>query len=82
MIAAIDDLPAQLPACLDSVGRGESVVLTRNGKPVCRLVPIEAERPIEDPTHTTYRRAHEILGRSVIPDDFDAPSTELWDALR
>lgn len=31
----------KLSALLDRVGRGEEVVITRHGKPVARLVPVE-----------------------------------------
>jgi prevent-host-death family protein len=34
-----------LSALLDRVAKGESVMITRNGRPVARLVPAEAARP-------------------------------------
>lgn len=33
-----------LPRLLDRVARGESLTITRHGKPVARLVPVESER--------------------------------------
>jgi prevent-host-death family protein len=33
------DARAQLPSLLDAVERGETVVITRDGKPIARIVP-------------------------------------------
>ena len=33
-----------LPRLLDRVARGESLTITRHGKPVARLVPVAGER--------------------------------------
>ncbi len=33
-----------LPRLLDRVARGESLTITRHGKPVARLVPVAADR--------------------------------------
>lgn len=35
-----------LAALLDRVERGETLTITRNGRPVARLVPAEAPRPM------------------------------------
>lgn len=32
-----------LPALLDRVARGESITITKHGKPVARLVPVQSE---------------------------------------
>ena len=37
-----------LPALLAKVERGETVTITRHGKPIARLVPIDVVRPVED----------------------------------
>jgi prevent-host-death family protein len=34
---------AQLPSLLDAVERGETVIITRHGKPIARIIP-EADR--------------------------------------
>ena len=34
-----------LPGLLDRVARGEEIQITRNGRPVARLVPVPAEEP-------------------------------------
>jgi prevent-host-death family protein len=38
------DAKTQLPRLLDEVERGETVTITRHGKPVARLVPIQERR--------------------------------------
>lgn len=38
------DAKTQLPRLLDEVERGASITITRHGKPVARLVPVEAPR--------------------------------------
>ena len=42
---------------------GEDVVITRSGKPLARLVPIEENRPVFGVDE----------GRFVVPDNFDDP---------
>lgn len=37
------DAKARLPSLLDDVERGETVIITRHGKPIARIVP-EADR--------------------------------------
>jgi prevent-host-death family protein len=41
------DAKTHLPALLDEVERGETLVITRHGKPIARLVPEAALRQIE-----------------------------------
>ena len=36
---------AQLSELIDRVGRGETVTLTRHGRPVARVVPVAERRP-------------------------------------
>jgi prevent-host-death family protein len=38
---------AHLPSLLDAVERGETVVITRHGKPIARIVPEADRRRIE-----------------------------------
>ncbi len=54
-----------LSRLLEAVGAGEEVVIAKAGKPVARLVPIEAATP--------RRRLGTLAGQFVVPDDFDAP---------
>ncbi|WP_158810069.1 type II toxin-antitoxin system Phd/YefM family antitoxin [Beijerinckia sp. L45] len=46
------DAKAHLPSLLDAVERGETVIITRHGRPVARLVPDADRRQVErDRTH-------------------------------
>ena len=38
------DAKRHLPRLLDRVARGESLTITRHGKPIARLVPVAGER--------------------------------------
>ena len=38
------DAKTRLPQLLDRVARGESLTITRHGKPVARLVPVATDR--------------------------------------
>jgi prevent-host-death family protein len=54
-----------LSRLIDQVNAGEEVVITRNGRPVARLVPAEAAKP---------RKLGLLEGKGYwIADDFDAP---------
>lgn len=48
------DAKTQLPRLLEEVERGETVMITRHGKPVARLVPVGAR-------HRTAREAIDSL---------------------
>lgn len=54
-----------LSQLLDRAARGEEIVITRNGRPVAKLVPATATR--------TQRRLGLLKGRIRIRKDFDAP---------
>jgi prevent-host-death family protein len=41
------DAKARLPSLLDDVERGETLIITRHGKPIARIVP-EADRRQEE----------------------------------
>ena len=49
-----------LPRLLDRVARGESLTITRHGKPVARLVPVagDRERAKEAAARIVERRKH------------------------
>ena len=55
-----------LSRLLREIVEGEDVVITRSGRPVARLVPIEESRPVFGVDE----------GRFVVPEDFDAPMDE------
>lgn len=56
-------------ALIDEVISGESIVVTKNGRPVARLVPLTTAKPRE------FGVARELFdsGAIVIADDFDSP---------
>lgn len=54
-----------LPQLLDAVERGETIVITRHGKPVARLVP-EAERRQQD-IAAAFAMLRDLRGRAGTP---------------
>jgi prevent-host-death family protein len=64
----------QLSRLLEQVERGEEVVITRHGKPVAKLVPIQTRR--------APRKLGALRGKIRIGKDFDAPlPDDLLDAF-
>lgn len=57
-----------LSRLLEKVAGGEEVVIAKAGKPIARLVPLDAP--------PQKRRLGLLKGKLQIPDDFDAPLTE------
>lgn len=51
---------------VDAAGKGESFVIAKSGKPVARLVPINA-----DEAKKGKRRVGFLDGKFNVPDDFD-----------
>jgi len=58
----------QLSRLLDAAAAGEEVIIAKAGKPVARLVPIDATPP--------PRRLGILDGKIHVPDDFDDPLPE------
>ena len=60
----VHEAKTHLSQLLKRVAAGEEILITRGGKPVARLVPVEGARPRE-------------LGRDrgvfEVPEDFDTP---------
>ena len=59
----VHEAKTHLSRLLREIVEGEEVVITRSGRPVARLVPIEEDRPVFGVDE----------GRFVVPDDFDDP---------
>ena len=62
------DAKTQLPRLLDDVERGETVTITRHGKPVARLVPVRGPRRAAGDAIEAllaFRDAHTLDGLSV-----------------
>ncbi len=64
--ASVHEAKTHLSRLLRWATAGEEVIITRSGRPVARLVPIEENRPVFGVDE----------GRFVVPDDFDAPLDE------
>lgn len=62
----VHEAKTHLSRLLREIVEGEEVVITRSGRPVARLVPIEEDRPVFGVDE----------GRFVVPDDFDEPLDE------
>jgi len=58
----------QLSRLLDRATRGEEIVITRHGKPVARIVPVDRRR--------TPRKLGALRGKIRVTADFDAPLPE------
>ncbi|MGH3320482.1 MAG: type II toxin-antitoxin system Phd/YefM family antitoxin [Streptosporangiaceae bacterium] len=71
--AGVHETKTNLSGLLRRVSAGEEIVITRNGEPLAKLVPVRREG----------RRELGIDdGRFEVPDDFDAPLPEaLLDAF-
>ncbi len=55
----------QLSRLVDAAAAGEEIVIARAGRPVAKLVPVEA-RP-------RRRQLGALAGKYTVPADFDAP---------
>jgi prevent-host-death family protein len=61
---SVHEAKTHLSRLLLRVGDGEEIVITRSGKPVARLVPIEPK---------PQRVFGQDAGLFEVPEDFDAP---------
>lgn len=59
-----------LSRLLDAVAAGEEVLIARAGRPIARLVPLQA------PGAPKRRQLGRLAGRLAVPADFDAPLPE------
>jgi prevent-host-death family protein len=60
----IHEAKTHLSRLLESVGRGESFIIAKSGKPVAKVVPIFEKPP---------QRIGFMEGQFVVPDDIDTP---------
>ena len=63
---SVHEAKTHLSRLLRRATAGEDVVITRSGRPVVRLVPVEEDGPVFGIDE----------GRFVVPDDFDDPLDE------
>lgn len=64
-IVNVHEAKSQLSRLLIAVEAGEEVVIARAGRPVARLVGLEAAAP--------RRRLGLLKGQFTVPEDFDTP---------
>ena len=64
----IHDAKTQFSKLLKRVGNGEEIIISKAGKPIARLLPID-ERPVK-------RIPGSAKGEVFIAEDFDAPLPE------
>jgi prevent-host-death family protein len=70
----LTDAEADLGKLVQQVGAGAEVLITRNGRPVARLVSV-AEAGARD------RVPGSAKGLFTVPDDFDAPLDDFRDYM-
>ncbi len=63
------DAKTHLPALLDEVERGETLVITRHGKPIARLVPEASLRQAEIDEAVARIRALRKQTPSISPEE-------------
>lgn len=61
----IHDAKTHLSRLLEQVARGESFVIAKAGRPIAKVVPLDAPAP------TQVRRLGFMAGQITVPDDFD-----------
>jgi prevent-host-death family protein len=68
----LEQAKEHLDELVEQAARGEEVVITRNSRPLARLVPIE---------HRKARQFGSAKGLIEIADDFDAPLEDFRDYM-
>jgi prevent-host-death family protein len=66
---SLQDAKSELSALVDRAGQGEEVIITNNGVPCARLMPI--------PPHGAARKPACVMGITHIADDFDEPDPRI-----
>ncbi|MDB5842464.1 MAG: prevent-host-death family protein [Herminiimonas sp.] len=64
-IVNIHEAKTQFSKLIEAASQGEEVIIAKAGKPVAKLVPIDAQVPV--------RKPGALQGKIRIADDFDAP---------
>ena len=49
VVVNVAEAKARLPELIERAGRGEVIILARNGKPRARLVPLDSDRSLRVP---------------------------------
>ena len=71
---SLDDAGRQLGELVDEATRGGAVILTREGRPVARIVPVHEPAP--------RRRFGSARGEVILRSDFDAPLDDFAEYTR
>lgn len=66
----IHEAKTHLSRLVEKAAKGESVIIAKAGKPMAKLVPIEA------PATPAKRRFGFLKGKIKVPDDFDTMGQE------
>lgn len=66
----IHDAKTQLSRLVEQAARGESFIIAKAGKPMVKVVPLDAEEA------GTARRLGFMAGEIDVPDDFDRMGEE------
>jgi prevent-host-death family protein len=75
LVVKASEFKAKCLALMDDVARsGKEIVITKNGKPVARLVPVSSARP-RDP-FGMHKETLRITGDIMAPIDVE------WDAMK
>jgi prevent-host-death family protein len=62
----IHEAKTHLSRLLEQVAAGEPFIIAKAGKPMAKVVPLDA------PARTEIRRPGFMKGQGTVPDDFDA----------
>ena len=63
-----NEAKTHLPSLLDRVARGESLTITRHGKPVARLVPVAGNRTLAEQAAARIEERRRHLGGVPLAD--------------
>ena len=74
---SVSSARSKLPSLLDDVfTKHETIIISRKGKPVAQLSPIQSD-PVQNDAARFPLRGVAI----TIAENFDEPAPELWEAL-
>ena len=66
----IDEAQHDLSRLVDGAANGESFIIAKSGKPLVKVVPLDAPTTIDPPT-IDKKRFGFLRGQISVPDDFD-----------
>lgn len=69
-IVNLHEAKTHLSRLVDQAARGEPFVIAKAGKPLVKVVPVDAPAPVEP------RRLGFLKGQISVPDDFDTMGQE------